>query len=137
LSAERAALVAYRLERARESLEEAALLLAAGRGNAAVNRLYYACFYAVAAALLARGLSSPKHAGVRSLFHRHLVKPGTVPAERGKFFDLLFNSRQKGDYADFVRFDPDDVRPWVEKAREFVASMEALARPEGADGAGS
>ena len=50
-------LVMYRLERARESLEEAGILLEREYGNTFVNRLYYACFYAVSALLLTRGLS--------------------------------------------------------------------------------
>lgn len=113
-------LVHYRLERARESIEEARILLEAGHTNAFVNRLYYACFYAVSAALLSRGISSPKHAGVRALFHQQLVKPGLVPLELGKFFGTLFDNRQKGDYSDFVRFDQDEVRPWLTRAEKFV-----------------
>jgi uncharacterized protein (UPF0332 family) len=36
-------LVQYRLDRAREALTEAALLLYNGHANTGVNRLYYAC----------------------------------------------------------------------------------------------
>lgn len=61
------ALVAYRLRRSHEALEEARLLADHGHSNAAVNRLYYACFYAVSALLSSRGLSSARHSGVRSL----------------------------------------------------------------------
>ena len=39
-------LVQYRLDRAREALAEAVLLLDSGHANTGVNRLYYACFYA-------------------------------------------------------------------------------------------
>lgn len=39
--------VKYRLQRARESLEDARVLANASRWSACVNRLYYACFYAV------------------------------------------------------------------------------------------
>ena len=39
-----AILVRYRLERARESLEEARLLSEQGHANTFVNLLYYACF---------------------------------------------------------------------------------------------
>jgi len=53
-------LIMYRLERARESLEEAVILLEREYGNTFVNRLYYACFYAVSALLLTRGLSISK-----------------------------------------------------------------------------
>ncbi len=62
-------LILYRLERARESIDEASILLERGHVNTFVNRLYYACFYAVSALLLTSGLSSAKHSGVRSLFH--------------------------------------------------------------------
>ena len=49
-------LILYRLERAYESLEEAAFLLDKGYANTFVNRLYYACFYAISALLLTRNL---------------------------------------------------------------------------------
>lgn len=42
----RAAMVDYRLERAHSTLGEADLLYGGGYFNAAVNRLYYACYYA-------------------------------------------------------------------------------------------
>ena len=66
-------LIAYRLMRAHETLEDACILANEERWNACVNRLYYACFYAVSALLLTDGLSSSKHTGVRSLFNRYYV----------------------------------------------------------------
>jgi hypothetical protein len=123
-------LIMYRLERARESLEEASILLERGHGNAFVNRLYYACFYAVSALLLTRGLSSAKHGGVRSLFHQNFVKPGFVNTELGQIYDKLFDNRQKGDYADLVRFDPDEVSDWYDEAREFVKTAGDIVKKE-------
>lgn len=64
------ALVVYRLERAEECLEEAKILLEKGFANTFVNRLYYACFYAVSALLLTKGLTSARHSGVRAMFHQ-------------------------------------------------------------------
>ena len=49
-------LVLYRLNRADESLDEALILLERGHVNTFVNRLYYACFYAVTALLLTKEL---------------------------------------------------------------------------------
>lgn len=66
MNSETRALVAYRMERAREALSEANLLLQAGHLNTYVNRLYYACFYAVSALLVIRGISTSKHAHLRS-----------------------------------------------------------------------
>lgn len=73
------AVVAYRLERAREALEDARLLAGSGRWNACVNRLYYACFYAVSGLLLQQGLSSSKHTGIRGLFNLNFVRTGRFP----------------------------------------------------------
>ncbi len=48
----RLGLIHYRIERSDEAIEEAAILAERCHYNAAVNRLYYACFYAVQALLL-------------------------------------------------------------------------------------
>jgi len=45
-------LIQYRLDRAREAFEEALLMQREEHWNACINRLYYACFYAVTALLL-------------------------------------------------------------------------------------
>lgn len=133
MSEERRQLVRFRIDRAREALEEARLMQAAGHGNTFVNRLYYACFYAVSAALLAKGLASAKHAGVRAMLHQHMVKPGLVTVEFGKFYDTLFDNRQKGDYADLVRFELTDVGGWLVQAEQFVETLAKIAT-ELADG---
>jgi len=62
-------LILYRIVRAKETLEDARILAGSKRWNACVNRLYYACFYAVSALLIQNDLSSSKHTGVRSLFN--------------------------------------------------------------------
>jgi uncharacterized protein (UPF0332 family) len=111
VSPERQTLVSYRLDRARETFEEAKVLLESGHANACVNRLYYACFYAVSALLLTRNISTSKHSHVRALLHRDYIKPGQVSKEMGDHYDLLFNNRQKGDYEDLVVFDSEHVRP--------------------------
>lgn len=54
----RAAIVSYRLERAHETLQEADYNANGGYYNTAINRLYYACYYA-ASALLLKPSSSP------------------------------------------------------------------------------
>jgi len=119
-------LALYRLERARETLEDARLLAGSGRWNSCVNRLYYACFYAVSAILVQEGLSSAKHAGVRSLFNRHFVKTGRVTKEKARLFNDLFERRQEADYMDFVNFEESQVRPWISEAEAFVESIAGL-----------
>jgi uncharacterized protein (UPF0332 family) len=123
-------LVAYRLQRAREALDEATLLFERDHINTFVNRVYYACFYSVTALLLTRDLASAKHSGVRSLFHQHFVKTGIISIELGQLFDRLFDNRQKSDYADMVRFEKEDVQAWLEEARAFVEAIEKIIREQ-------
>ena len=132
MTAEERSLVQYRLERAREAVDEAELLFQAGHLHTYVNRLYYACFYAVSAPLLARGLSTSRHGHLRALRHKEFIRTGIIPVKYGQFFDLLFNSRQKGDYSDLVTFQPEQVQEWLPQARDFVEYVSALLAP-GAD----
>ena len=120
------ALVIYRLNRSDESLEEALILLKRDHVNTFVNRLYYACFYAVTALLLSKGLSSSKHSGVRALFHQNFVKNELITREMGKFYDKLFDTRQKGDYADLVYFDKKEVGSWFDEAKIFISSIKNI-----------
>jgi uncharacterized protein (UPF0332 family) len=49
----------------------------------AMNRLYYAAFYAVSAVLLGRHESFRKHSGVRAAFHRELIQNTSTRREMG------------------------------------------------------
>ena len=119
-------LILYRLSRARETLEEARILADAKHWNACVNRLYYACFYAVMALLIQNKLTTSKHSGVRSLFNFHFVKAGKIPKEIARTYSDLFERRQEGDYDDFVTFESADVRSWIADTKLFVGAIEEL-----------
>jgi uncharacterized protein (UPF0332 family) len=126
VSKEENEIIAYRLLRARESLDEAALLFEAGHTNTYVNRLYYAAYYAVAALLLSERIETSRHARVRALLHERWVKPGRLPVDVGRHFDRLFDSRQRGDYADLTRFDAEEVADWLRQTTDFVDRVELL-----------
>lgn len=128
MTGEERAVVAYRLSRAREAIDEATLLFDAGHLNTYVNRLYYACYYALSALLLAEGIATSRHAQARALLHQRFVKPGTIPMEMGQHFDRLFDNRQKGDYADFTLFRAEEVSEWLVETRSFVSCAEDLLR---------
>lgn len=116
-------LIKYRLSRSEEALEEARLLAKKNHFNASVNRLYYACFYAVIAMLALNGWYSSKHSGVRSLFNLHFVKTGEISKDMARIFNDLFERRQEGDYDDFVIFDAADVQNWLRQAESFVKGI--------------
>ena len=58
-------IIKYWFEKAQESLDAAQDEMAANRLSFAVNRIYYACFYAVSAVLLKKNLEFKKHSGVK------------------------------------------------------------------------
>lgn len=122
--------VRYRLDRANEAVEEAELLFGRGHLSTTVNRLYYACFYAVSALLLSEGQSSIKHSGVRALFDRHWIKTGRLPVEMGRFYRFLFDQRHKGDYDDLATFDPAAVETWLAEAKKFVDEISAFIKED-------
>lgn len=119
-------LTSYRMARANESMEDARILADAGRWNACVNRLYYACFYAISALLVHSGLASSKHTGVRSLFNKQYVKTGKIPKNLARIYNDLFERRQEGDYIDFVRFQESQVRPWISEAGQLIGYITGL-----------
>ena len=51
------------------------------------------------------------------------MKPETAELVRYRLTRQLFDSRQKGDYADLVTFDRTDVGAWLHEAEKFVEQV--------------
>ena len=92
----------------------------------AINRGYYGCFYSVSAVLLREGEKFTKHTGVRAAVHRSLIKTGEIDSSWGRFYDLIFNSRQRGDYQELVVFSPEETEELISQAEGFVDVMASL-----------
>ena len=121
---ERDLLVNYRVQRAKETLLEADSLLEAGFFNAAVNRLYYACYYAVTALLIKNKIEAQTHQGVKQMFSLHYIANNKVGKQHSVFYGRLFNDRMSGDYEDFVYFDRETVAVMRLQAEDFIDIIE-------------
>lgn len=124
----RLGLMLYRMERADETMEEVDILSERGHYNAAVNRLYYACFYAAQALLLKHQITATTHAGVKSMLGLHFVSKGIIPIEHGKTFNTLFEKRHSSDYEAFAYCDKalvDDLKPLAEA---FIDAIKELLK---------
>lgn len=119
-------LVVYRLDRANETMQEARLLAKEKFYNAAINRLYYACFYAVQALLLKNQITASTHAGVKSMLSLHFVAKGLLPKELGKTYSRLFEIRHSGDYDDFAYCDKEMTDVYTPKAEIFINKIKEL-----------
>lgn len=113
-------LVKYRLERAREAMDEAEVMAEMEHWKTCINRLYYSCFYAINALLIQNNLSSAKHSGVRSHFNKQFIVTEKIPKEYGRLYNLLFKYRQQSDYEDFFEIDELIVKEWIEKTKVFL-----------------
>ncbi|MCD4784391.1 MAG: HEPN domain-containing protein [Candidatus Eremiobacteraeota bacterium] len=119
-------IINIRLEKAEETLNAAMELSNKGHTTSVINRVYYACFYAVNALILTGGYSSSKHSGVRSLFNQHFVRTGLVDGKWGRFYSDLYTKRQKGDYEDLVKFTTREEDEILEKAKIFIAEIKKI-----------
>jgi uncharacterized protein (UPF0332 family) len=118
------ALARHRLARARIALEEADLLLAEDRLSGALNRVYYAAFYAARAALATVDADSSRHSGTIALFQQHFVRTGIVEAEIARALPRAFEKRQTTDYGDFSEPTRDEVVSARDQVQAFIAACE-------------
>ncbi|PSR05314.1 MAG: hypothetical protein BRD50_01345 [Bacteroidetes bacterium SW_11_45_7] len=118
--------IRYRLQRADETLNASHLLLQNNFANSAVNRLYYACFYAVNALLVSEGIKAHTHAGVKTQLFLHFVKTNRLSSDSGKLYAKLFTARQRTDYDDFYDFDRQTVATLYDQSEAFIKEIKHL-----------
>jgi uncharacterized protein (UPF0332 family) len=128
MNQEHAALSRFRLVAARETLEEARLLPQAARWRGALNRVYYAMFYAAQALLATKQLASSRHSGVIALFHREFVRSELFAKPYARYLDIAFNLRNRSDYQDFLPPDAERVEELLTAAEFFLVEAERLVR---------
>jgi len=126
MTGEKGDLVKYRLERAKETLEDAQLLIESKRWNSAINRLYYSAFYTVIALLLNENHKTTTHNGVKSILSEQFIKKNIISQEFGKKYSQLFTWRQKGDYADLFDFTEEKVLPYYDFVKRFILEIEKI-----------
>ena len=122
----RDAIVEYRMENARKTLNDIPILVEHEMWNTAVNRLYYACFFAVSALLISIHIETQTHTGARRMLALHFTKTKKLSIKLSKFYTDLFENRQSSDYADFIYFDKETVEELYKQSIIFVDTIEKL-----------
>jgi hypothetical protein len=115
----------YRLQRAREHLKSAEILLNSGMYSDSLGRSYYAMFAAARALLALKQLDSKKHAGIISLFNQHFVKTGLVERSAGRNLSKARIKRESSDYTDFYLVSKEEAYSQLEAAKQFMATIES------------
>jgi uncharacterized protein (UPF0332 family) len=126
MASESGVLAARRLRYAHEALTSARLNVTHGLPISAINRAYYAAFYAAKAALGCEGIEVGKHTAVQGELHRVLVHTGRLDPTWGRAFLRLFEARSQGDYS--MRTEPgiEEAAVLVALAGDFVAEMHRM-----------
>jgi len=117
---ERQAIVAYRKQKAIESLQEAKDNFQLNHWSLVANRLYYAVYYVVTALMIKDGLHAKTHAGVQALLSKEYVSSNKITEEERRLFGRLFQMRQTGDYDDCFDYEKEDVEPLIPSTENLI-----------------
>jgi uncharacterized protein (UPF0332 family) len=131
LSLDRRREVALYIDHAHQMLEVAEHNLDDGFYSSAVNRAYYAIFYAANALLATQGLARSKHSGVISAFREHFVKPGLIEVEYSDIYGRVMDHRQVGDYELDLTIEHEQAYHDLHDAKRFLQQVEHWLKREG------
>lgn len=76
--------------------------------------------------MLNENLDAVTHKGIKLMLGLKFIQPGKLDREYGIIYHRLFDSRQAGDYEDFVYYDKaiyDELRPLAQKFIDAVKSL--------------
>ena len=118
--------IKYRIEHAQETIDEVKTHIENKFWNTAINRMYYACFYAIGALLAKYKIEASSHHGVRQKFGEHFVKTDMFDKSLAKHFTELFDKRNKGDYNDFFDYDEETVLRLYPLSQELIKQIQLL-----------
>lgn len=116
---------------ARDALRNAHYNLDGDFFGPAVNRTYYAFFYAATALLLTLDITRSKHSGVMSAFREHFVKPGIFSVEDSRAYGEAFQLRNVTDYQMVGKADETQSRAILENARHFIEHCQVYLTKKG------
>lgn len=117
-------LAAYKVERAKEELDTAKLLLENDRLKAANNRAYYAIYYAITAVLCLEPIAFKKHKDTLAYFNKNYVHTGMFPGEIGRKIAKAAKIRHASDYDDFYIAGREEAEKQIETADELLVLVE-------------
>lgn len=118
------------LRKAHQTLADAEYLLEGDRADSAINRAYYAAFYAASAALLLKGEEPRSHAGVMTRFSFHFVRTGRIPVDIAQTLSHAQTDRNRADYDFYAVFDVEAAADLTRGVRHFVDAVQDVIERE-------
>ncbi|MCX7047535.1 MAG: HEPN domain-containing protein, partial [Candidatus Sumerlaeota bacterium] len=119
-----AAILSLRMEQAQEGLDDARALLRENKGaRAAVNRAYYAAYYATLAMLQTKEITPKKHQGAITFFDMEFVKTSLLPKNCSLWLHTLFENRLEDDYERIEPIPIEEALRAIDLAEQFVSQI--------------
>lgn len=113
----------YRLNTAEETLVVAQECLGNNHYKDAINRSYYAAFYAARAVLAIEGVDFKRHKDVVAHFNKEYVATGKVSRDLGRLLARLQQKREQSDYDDFFIASREEAEKQLKNAISIVAGI--------------
>jgi uncharacterized protein (UPF0332 family) len=122
--------IALYIQNAQEMLDASRVLLDNDFYTSAVNRAYFAVFYAANALLITKGLSQTKHSGVISAFRQHFIKTGLIAPEYSTIYGRLMEGRHASDYELGSSVTRENAQSNLANAEKFVLEVQRWLKQE-------
>lgn len=114
----------YRLDQAKENLEEAEALFNINKFKGASNRAYYSIFHAIKAILALEETDFKKHSSVIAYFNKEYISKTIFPRELGKRVSEARFFREKSDYVDFYIVTKEECQTQIDTAKLMIENAE-------------
>ena len=124
-------LCVYRLRQAEETVQSAKLCQDNHFYKYAINRAYYAAFYAIKAVLAIEGVDFKRHKDVVAYFNQHYVATEVFSKESGRTLARLQRKREVSDYDDFYIASVEEAREQIEVAANITAEVKKYLQDNG------
>ena len=111
------------LEKAKESIAAARVLLDGDFTGIAAARCYYAMFYLASAMLLEKKLRFKRHGAVQAAFGREITQRGLLPVEFHGWLLDAFRARSASDYWLTSQISAEEAATHIERAEAFLEEV--------------
>ena len=118
----------YRMASAQETLQVAQECLNGNHYKDAINRSYYAAFYAVKAVLALEEKDFKRHKDVIAYFNQMYVATGIFPRDLGRKLARLQQKREKSDYDDFYIASREEAEEQLSYTEEVIEQVKRYLR---------
>jgi len=120
--------VNYRLEKAKTAYQSANLLYDSNDFVGAMNRAYYAIFYAVRVVLALEEIDFKRHKDVVAYFNKNYVNTEIFPKSIGRKISQAQQRREDADYDDKYKVSEEKTKQQIATAKELIDLVEKYVR---------